>query len=473
MTFSSFTIKAPEIAPGELARDGDTVTITGAFFGDTKGEVRLAYRDNGVVVDNAKVVDWSMDAIRIRLPAGLAGRFIVKVQNAIGKDYALFDLGDGPPTLVGMVWPTGYGKFDSSDNARGIWYNGKLWVWSIWWTPDTYKQMTSDNMYRIQYRTFQNGQLSGASQLWGGETYAEPAPILVQYPNGGPQKMFVFITGKNGNIYFTRLNGTVWEDGDWIKITDPATGGVPTSKMNDWEVAPVYNPETHRLYVYYAKDYNDYLHYAYSDDFGTTWHTPGLAPNSPIIKAAPSAIFYKPAGGTTDVLLAMKDVNQKIRLCKFAGGTVRQLGGPRDALHRQHQRVRASVPDGRGQRQDRADVRGGARGPDLLLGLVYPAHRRDGHGNGPVGNAVPGDLAAGPRGRPGRVPVPLAAERRAGPDDEHVLALLRVRTLRDVHGRRRTTARGGCSPRSRRRARPPGVTLGATETARDCTLCTV
>jgi hypothetical protein len=321
MTFSSFTIRDPEIAPGELARDGDTVTITGAFFGDTKGLVRIAYRENGVVVDKAKVVDWSMNAIRIQLPAGLTGRFIVKVQNAIGKDYALFDLGDGPPTLVGMVWPTGYGKFDSSDNARGIWYNGKLWVWSIWWTPDTYKQMTSDNMYRIQYRTFQNGQLSGASQLWGGETYAEPAPILVQYPNGGPEKMFVFHTGKNGNIYFTRLNGTVWEDGKWIKIVDPATGGIPTTKMDGWEVAPAYNPETHRLYVYYAKDYNDYLHYAYSDDFGTTWHAPGLAPNSPIIKAAPSAIFYKPASGTTDVLLAMKDVNQKIRLCKFAGGT--------------------------------------------------------------------------------------------------------------------------------------------------------
>ena len=114
-------MSAPEIAPGELARDGDTVTITGAFFGDTKGEVRIAYRENGVVVDKAKVVDWSMDAIRIQLPAGLSGQFIVKVQNAVGKDYALFDLGDGPPTLVGMVWPTGYGKFDSSDNARGIW----------------------------------------------------------------------------------------------------------------------------------------------------------------------------------------------------------------------------------------------------------------------------------------------------------------------------------------------------------------
>ena len=321
ITFSPFTIRDPEIAEGPVLRDGGTITIAGAFFGTRKGDVRIAYRHDGVVVKDAKIVDWSMDAVRIRVPEGLTGLFVVKVQNGVGKDFALLTLND-MPTLVGMVWPSGYGQFESSDNARGIWYNGKLWVWSIWWTSDTYKQMTSDNMYRIQYRTFQNGQLSGPSQLWGGETKAEPAPILVQYPNGGPQKMFVFVTGSNGNIYFTRLNCDTWEDGRWIKITDPVTGGIPTSKMTGWEVAPVYNPVIHRIYVYYAKDYNDYLHYAYSDDFGNSWHTPGLVASSPIIKAAPSAVFYIPPDRSTDVLLAMKDVNQKIRLCKLAGGSV-------------------------------------------------------------------------------------------------------------------------------------------------------
>ena len=322
MTFSPFTMQAPQIAPGELARDGDTVTITGAFFGDTRGRVLIAYRDNGVVVDKAKVVDWSMDAIRIQLPDGLTGQFIVKVQNAVGKDYALFDLGDGPPTLVSMVWPSGYGKIESLDNARGIYYNGKLYVWSLYYTSDSWQQMIHPKYIdRIWVRTFQNGQLSGGTQLWEGASHAEVAPILVQVP-GGPEKLFAFVTGENGYIYFTRLNGDVWEDGDWIRIVDTATGGTPTSKMDGWEVAPVYNPETHRIYVYYAKDYNNYLHYTYSDDFGATWHAPGLVINSPIIKAAPGAVFYKPAGGTTDILLAMKDVNQQIRLVKLNGGTV-------------------------------------------------------------------------------------------------------------------------------------------------------
>ena len=125
MTFSAFTMREPEITPGTLTRDGDTITIAGAFFGDMKGEVRIAYRDNGVVVDNAKIADWSMDAIRIKLPEGLTGTFIMQVRNVIGSDYAVFDLAGGMPTLVGMVWPSGYGQFESSDNARGIYYNGK------------------------------------------------------------------------------------------------------------------------------------------------------------------------------------------------------------------------------------------------------------------------------------------------------------------------------------------------------------
>jgi hypothetical protein len=200
MTSPDFTVRAPEIAPGELSRDGDTVTITGAFFGDRTGEVLLAYRDNGVVVDRAKVADWTMDAIRIQLPADLAGQFVVKVQNEVGRDFALFSLGDGPPTLVGMDWPSGYGQIESEKNARGIYYNGRLWVWSTYYTSDTFVQMFHPKyLHRIEYRTFQNGQLSGAHNLWDGRSEAELAPVVVQYPNNGPQKMFTFATGRDGN----------------------------------------------------------------------------------------------------------------------------------------------------------------------------------------------------------------------------------------------------------------------------------
>ena len=215
--------------------------------------------------------------------------------------------------MLGLVWPKGYGKFESSDNARGIYYNGTLYVWSIWWSSDTYVQMTSKDMYRIQYRKFKDGQLSGPSQLWDGTTYAEPAPVIVQYSNG-TQKMFVFVTGKNGDLYFTRLNGTVWEDGDWLKILDSATGSAIKTNENSWEVAPVYDPGNHRLYLYYAKNYNDYLYVVYSDDYGNTWHNPGKVVNSPIVKSPPGAVWYHDPSNN-DVLLAVKDSDQKIRVC--------------------------------------------------------------------------------------------------------------------------------------------------------------
>jgi hypothetical protein len=319
LTFSPFTLREPEIAPGELARDGDTVTIAGAFFGDRKGEVVIAYRDNGVVVDRAKVEDWSTDAIRIRLPAGLTGRFIVKVQNAVGKDFALFDLGDGPPMLTLIPDPVGYGDKQSLDNARGIYYNGQLHVFSIWY--DDTRSIYYDKQYLIEHRTFRDHQLSGPGTLWGGKSYVEPAPLVVQYPNG-PQKMFVFVTGKNGNLYFTRLNGDVWEDGDWLRIKDSATGQYITMKDNKYEVAPVFNPITNRISVFYSRDYNDYLYYVYSDNFGNDWKLGGRVYGSPVVQSAPSATFYVPPDRQSDVILAVKDSNQDNRVCYIARDSV-------------------------------------------------------------------------------------------------------------------------------------------------------
>jgi hypothetical protein len=325
MTFSAFTIREPEITLGELTRDDDTVTITGAFFGDKKGTIRLAYREGEVVVESGKVVDWSMDAIRFKLPDGLPGNFILKVQNDVGTDYALFDLGDGPPILKLMPEPQGYGNQQAYVNARGIYYNGQLYVFSICY--DKIRSYWWDKQWLIEYRTFKDHQLSSSHSLWGGTSYAEPIPLVVKYPDG-QEKMFVFVSGRNGYIYFTRLNGGVWEDGDWLKIK--TTSNEYPIVDQDWVVAPVYNPATHRLEVYYGKDSkSNYLYHVYSYDFGDTWtkggrvHMAGSSDTYPgTITSAPSAVYYIPPDGASDTILAVKDSGGHLNVWYLMNGDV-------------------------------------------------------------------------------------------------------------------------------------------------------
>ncbi|WP_319642263.1 IPT/TIG domain-containing protein [Methanovulcanius yangii] len=321
MTWFPFIMQKPQITEGSLTLDGDVVTIEGAFFGDKKGDTRLAYVDVGegmeIEIEKGKIVDWSMDAISFRIPDDLTGRFILKVGNIIGEDYALMDLAGSPP-LVGMDWPEGWGEYESCANARGFYYNDQLYVFSLWYSTT---KIFSDEFYRIQVWRFKDGVLHSPYQLWEGTSYAEPAPLLVQYPNGGPEKMFVFVTGQNKNLYFTRLNGTDWEDGDWLKIQDHATGNYFTTKMNHWEVAPVYNPLNHYIYLYYAKDYDGPLYCVYSYDFGETWYDLGQVVGSPNVKSPPGAVFYAPDGNVR-ALVAVSDESQRIWLGKVSAAYV-------------------------------------------------------------------------------------------------------------------------------------------------------
>ena len=93
------------------------------------GQLRVPC-DDTAASPTGKIVDRSMDAISFRVPEGLTGRFILEVQNIIRSEYVLLDLG-GSPSLMSMVWPDAYGQYYSTDNARGIYYNGQLYVFPL------------------------------------------------------------------------------------------------------------------------------------------------------------------------------------------------------------------------------------------------------------------------------------------------------------------------------------------------------
>jgi hypothetical protein len=108
LTFEAFAMRRPRIAPGDagLIRDGNTVTILGQFFGDKKDTLRVGYLEGEaggeVVIEDPKILDWSMNTIRFELPDGLTGSFVLAVRNKVGTGLALLDL---DADVVGSVAP--------------------------------------------------------------------------------------------------------------------------------------------------------------------------------------------------------------------------------------------------------------------------------------------------------------------------------------------------------------------------------
>jgi hypothetical protein len=281
MTFSSFAMRKPRILPGEspeLVRDGDAVTIAGAFFGEKKGDVYLAYREGGV--ERAKVLDWSMDAIRFELPRGLTGWFILRVRNEVGAGRALLNLGDGPPLLGLLEDPPGYGDdYDSAATTpTGIYYKGQFYIFS----SNEYQGVFSSSNYRIHVQTFDPARAEPYSAYLPvdeGESLAQIAPLVVK-DQTGEETLWLFCTGKNNGLYYTRYDGVSW-DPQWYHFrTDVATSD------NTFAIAPTYDPVLHRIYVYF--EWKGHLARVFSDDAGATWLLPALSSGDPAISKPPA-----------------------------------------------------------------------------------------------------------------------------------------------------------------------------------------
>ena len=298
LTISPFVMQSPQITvtdpPTVLVPDGELLTIEGKFFGDKKGDLRVAYLEGGAggsgVIEDPKVVDWSMNTIRFRLPEGLVGKFILKVSNEVGFDFALLDLGGGQ-TLLGEYVPTpppGYGNLEGHTNSSGIYYKGKFYVFSTG-VPCGFFWCEA----KVQFQVLANGKLS--DQLWvpGSETDSTPMPVVVG------DKLWLFITGLNDGIYYTIYNGTNW-DNRWHQI--------PGGTYSLWEVSPVYNQVTGRITVYHQ--YYSKVSFSYSDDYGANWVGPKDVSGSTLgsISAAPSAVYYQPGGSLFNTLLAVRDL---------------------------------------------------------------------------------------------------------------------------------------------------------------------
>jgi hypothetical protein len=295
MTFSSFAMRSPRITPPAslpLVPDGKIFTINGFFFGDKKGEITLVSR--GGETEKATVVDWNIDAIRFKVPEAASDACMLRVSNGVGED-ALAHPSCSPPMPGGDICydrgedppPSNYydAKHFHDANSSAAYYDGHLFFFSV----------GGGNLFHdppVQVQRFENGAFvadNSVPSFPSGTTYATLVPLVIE------GKLWVFLTGCNSGLYYTRYSTTGgWEDKAWHRILTLSTN-------NKWEIAPVYNSVLHRIEVYY--DHDGDLELAVSYDLGATWSWVDVVLAG--ITSAPSAVFW---GDKTLLAVGVKSI---------------------------------------------------------------------------------------------------------------------------------------------------------------------
>lgn len=310
LTFSYFAMRQPKIFPGDLAQEGVTVTVLGAFFGEKKGDIRLGYLEGGaggeVVIESPKIVDWSMEEIRFEIPTGMVGKFVLKVSNEVGAGYALLDLGGGMPQSGSIPdpagWPEGVG-WHSRNNGSGVWFKGKFYVFylnnpALFWDHPT-----------VQCRIF--NPTTGSFDSCPGTmptlyTEAIPVTVVVKDAAGVDKELWLFHVTGSKTILFSRFNGSEWLWIPWaqgLSQTPPVVDWYVTDDMT-FEPAAVFNPVTLRVTLYVT--YQTHINFATTSD-GVHWvHSGAVWPYS---DSGLSAVYHQGSvnGKPYDTILAFQD----------------------------------------------------------------------------------------------------------------------------------------------------------------------
>ena len=300
LTFPEFRLQRPRINQDGtgLIRDGSSLTILGQFFGDKKGEVGVAFlQGEQIVIESAKVLDWSMSSIRCELPDRLTGKFILKVGNEVGMGFALWDQGEG---LLGYPPPPpGWRGEEEQDGATGIYYNGRLYVFSI--HPYDCYGCEYDLNYVIRLRTFDpnTGEFSDYYKIPRAESYVTASPVVID------DRLWVFYTSQNNAIGQTdgKIYYTIYTPGEWTDWKEVPGAVLSENAM----VSPVYDERYHRLSLYYPKDGVTWM---YTDDFGTSWSNPQQVGGR--LTGFHQAIYWPSAtttalAATSEGVIALKD----------------------------------------------------------------------------------------------------------------------------------------------------------------------
>jgi hypothetical protein len=290
-----YVMRTPHIDEGEplrLVEPLEVVTITGDYFGKKKGLVGL--RDTSGLTLEAKVLDWSPDAITFRIPEGLTGTCILGVLNDVGLGIQRYwcTFTELPPSPLRATNPD-FIK-ETHENATGVFFNNEFWLFSA------EKDLSDDtrNEILVWKYNYNDGTRSSAKSPEG-QTDAQLAPIVIDH------ELYLFHTGESGQLFWKKYTvvGTDettgepiygWQD-DWQRIWNTGTEA-------NKELAPVWNPIKNRIELFYYSGSSIYR--VYSDDKGLTWSKTAQVAGLGTVSSAPSATFFRKTEDTGVVLLA-------------------------------------------------------------------------------------------------------------------------------------------------------------------------
>ena len=294
-------------APGtHIASPGDELTINGESFGTTAGTIHLIQGDLRIL---CHIVQWGNRAIILEVPEEAEGLYDVLISCSVGHT-----------TVADYVYVNknveGYVDHSCWDSPTGLaYYDGKIWL---------FQSVTTDNVhYIVEYQTYDiaNDIWSECSSLKiGGSTHGtagfhtKVAPVIVN------NWLLAFWFNSSGAVTYAMYTGQdqdlndIWQ---WVPGTNPKVSG-------QYYPAPVYNPTTNRLELYYNSGGNIVCFYADVPDpqspFQLTFQQAHPTTPLPESKYGPGAAIVQtgtdPHTGdpTYQTMLAYADDDKKIHI---------------------------------------------------------------------------------------------------------------------------------------------------------------
>lgn len=187
-------------------------------------------------------------------------------------------------------------RYGVCNGASGIYYNCQLWTFYpsrskiIRYRQFPHKKMGKDGTYTWEYKWGKDKTIRGL------KTKHSVSPVIFK------DKLFVFWVGMNGKLYYTIYGEDEQGNAKWKSAKS-------LSVRPHSEVAPVYNPQTKILEIYYQAKNNNIKYICYD---GSRWFS-GYVNKDLKTGSAPSAEVVETGKGEYRVMLAHRSFKKDSR----------------------------------------------------------------------------------------------------------------------------------------------------------------